>query len=100
MKIMAIGSLTQQLTPELQKQIMPKEVPDTLKLYLSGTIEQFWLREYAGKIDGVIFLLSAASMEEAKAAVDALPLTAEGLMSFELLPLAPLLPLGLLLQGR
>jgi hypothetical protein len=45
MKVLAIGSISQPLTPEQRQQIMPKEVPDTLKLYLDGKIKQFWYRQ-------------------------------------------------------
>ena len=74
MKVMAVGSINP-LTPEQQRQYMPKEVPDTLKLYLDGKIEQFWARQDA---PGVIFLLNAASVDEAKATVEALPLVTRG----------------------
>ena len=40
------------ITDEQRQQIMQKQVPDTLKLYLEGKIEQFWFREYK---PGVIF---------------------------------------------
>lgn len=97
MKVFAIGSIRQALTPEQRQRIMPKEVPDTLKLYLDGTIEQFWFRDDPAT-RGVIFLMNVESVDHAKAAVDALPLTAEGLMSFDLLSVGPLAPLRLLLQ--
>ena len=97
MKVFAIGSLVQPLTPDQRQQIMPKEVPDTLKLYLDGKIEQFWFRENAA---GVIFLMEVQSVEHAKAAVDAFPLTAAELMKFDLLPVGPLAPLGMLIQGK
>jgi hypothetical protein len=48
----------------------------------------------------VIFLLHVDSVEHAKAALDALPLTAQGLMSFKLLSVGPLVPLGLLIQPK
>ncbi|WP_338034463.1 hypothetical protein [Herbaspirillum rhizosphaerae] len=94
---MAIGTIIQAPTPEQRQQIMPKEVPATLTLYLDGKIEQFWLRENAV---GVIFLMNVESLEQAKAAVDALPLTVAGLMTFELMPVGPLAPLGILIQGQ
>ncbi|WP_109478676.1 hypothetical protein [Paraburkholderia sp. C35] len=97
MKVFAIGSIREPLTPEHRQRIMPKEVPDTLRLYLDGTIEQFWFRDN-GSTPGVIFLMNVETVEHAKAAVDALPLTAEGLMTFELMPVGPLAPLRLLLQ--
>lgn len=97
MKVFAIGSITTPPTPEQQAQIMPKEVPDTLQLYLDGMIEQFWFRHDR---PGVIFYMQAESVDAAKAAVDRLPLTEAGLMTFDLIPVGPLAPLGRLIQGR
>ena len=97
MKVFAIGSLSQPLTPEQRQQIMPKEVPDTLKLYLDGKIEQFW---FSQDLPGVIFLMNVDSVEQARVDLDALPLTAEKLMTFKLIPVGPLAPLGLLIQPR
>lgn len=97
MKVFAIGSITKQPTSEQQAEIMPKEVPDTLRLYLDGKIEQFWFRQDR---PGVIFYMQAESVEAAKAAVDKLPLTEAGLMTFEFLPVGPLTPLGRLIQSR
>ncbi|NWA26498.1 hypothetical protein HX870_22070 [Pseudomonas gingeri] len=96
MKVFAIGSINS-LTPEQKQQHMPGEVPATLKLYLEGKIEQFWFREGA---PGVIFLMNVESVEQAKAEVDALPLTVAGLMTFEFIQVGPLAPLGLLIQGK
>jgi hypothetical protein len=97
MKVMAVGSIIKPLTPEQRQLIMPKEVPDTLKLYLDGTIEQFWFRQDA---PGVIFLMNVDSVERAKAAIDALPLAAGGFAKYELMHVGPLAPLGLLIQGK
>ncbi len=94
MKIMVIYSVKAPFTPEQRKQHMPNEVPATLRHYLDGTIEQFWFREGAGPI----FLMNVESQEAAKAAMDSLPLVAAGLATYELMPVKPLLPLGLLIQ--
>lgn len=72
MKVLAVASIVQPLSPEQRQQIMPNEVPATLKLYLDGKIEQFWFRQDK---PGVIFLMDVETIEEAKAAVEALPLT-------------------------
>ena len=96
MKIMAIGTLNAPLTPEQRQQIMPKEVPHTLELYLDGKIEQFWFRADTGPI----FLMTADSVEEAKATVDAMPLVAGGLAKYQFWPVGPLAPLGLLIKGK
>ncbi|WP_255451537.1 hypothetical protein [Trinickia terrae] len=42
--------------------------------------------------------MSVGSVDEAKAAVDKLPLTEGGLMTFELTPVGPLKPLASLIQ--
>jgi hypothetical protein len=97
MKVFAIGSTGQPLTQEQRKDIMPKEVPATLKLYLDGKIEQYWFRQ---DMPGVIFLMDAESVDQAKAAVDSLPLAAGGFLRFEFVPVGPLAPLGLLLEGK
>lgn len=97
MKVLALGSLSKPLTEEQKKQIMPSEVPHTLQLYLDGKIEQFW---FSQDLPGVIFLLNVDSVEHAKATLETLPLTAQGLMSFRLLSVGPLAPLGLLIQPK
>ena len=96
MKIMAIGTVKHPLTLEEQTEHMHKEVPETLQLYLDGKIEQFWLRDGA---KGVIFLLQTESINEATALLHSLPLVRANLMSFELLPVGPLLPLAILIQS-
>lgn len=96
MKIIAIGSIIKPISAEQRGEIMPKEVPATLKLYLEGRIEQFWARQDK---PGVVFLLSADSLEKAKAALDGLPLVTGGFAQYELIPVGPLAPLGMLLQG-
>jgi hypothetical protein len=97
MKVMAIGTIIHPLTPEQKQQVMSKEVPDTLKLYLDGTIEQFWFRQDPAH-PGVVFLIQAESLDRARAAVETLPLVVEGFMKYELIQVGPLAPLGLLLQ--
>jgi hypothetical protein len=97
MKVMAIGTLRQPLTPEQRQQVMPKEVPHTLQLYLDGRIEQFWFRQDK---TGVIFLMNVESVEQAKATVDEMPLVTGDLIKYELMPVGPLAPLGLLIQPK
>ena len=96
MKVFAIASANSTLTPEKLQQHMPNEVPATLKLYLDGKVEQFWFRENAGPI----FLMNVESIEDAKATLATLPLVASNVMSYELMPVGPLIPLGLLIQGK
>jgi len=94
MKVMAIGTL-KPMTPEQRKQFMPEEVPATLKLYLEGKMEQFWLRD---QMQGVFFLMNVDSVEEATKLLNALPLTKGGMMSYQFMPVGPLLALGMLIK--
>lgn len=96
-KVLAIGSLDAPLTEEQRRGIMSHEVPDTVKLYLGGKIDQWYVRK-DGK--GVVFLLNLSSAEEAKAILDQLPLGQAKLMHFDFIPLGPLSPLGLLLKSK
>jgi hypothetical protein len=96
MKVMAIGTL-KPLTPEQRQQYMPKEVPATLQLYLDGKMEQFWQRD---KEAGVIFLMTVDSVDEAARLLKALPLGQANLLTFELVPVGPLLPLGMLMKAN
>ncbi len=96
-KVLAIGSLDAPLSDEQRKGIMSHEVPDTVKLYLAGKIDQWYVRK-DGK--GVVFLLNLTSAEEAKAVLDQLPLGQAKLMHFDFIPLGPLSPLGLLLRSK
>ncbi|MCS3973381.1 hypothetical protein [Bradyrhizobium japonicum] len=97
MKVIAIGNIGKAPTPEQRQQIMPREVPATLKLYLDGKIEQFWFRQDK---PGVVFLMNVESLEQAKATVDALPLVTDGFATYELMQVGPLAPLGMLIQGK
>ncbi|MGA8756021.1 MAG: hypothetical protein WB611_06770 [Stellaceae bacterium] len=94
MKVMAIGTL-KPLTPEQRQMYLPKEVPATLKLYVDGKMEQFWLRDNNA---GVIFLMNVDSVEEANALLKALPLGQANLLTFDLMPIGPLTPLGMLIK--
>lgn len=97
MKVFAIGAGSKPLTDEQKQKYMPHEVPQTLKLYLDGKMEQFWFR---GDTPGVVFLMSVESLDEAKALIGALPLATDGILKFEYIPVGPLLPLGMLIQGK
>src|SRR6201988_2266125 len=97
MKVIAIGSIVKPVSDEQRKEIMPKEVPATLKHYLDGKIEQFWFRQDA---PGVIFLMNVESVEQARATIEALPLVTGGYAKYDFWQVGPLAPLGLLLQGK
>ena len=95
-RILAIGHITEGTTREKLVPIMQREVPDTVRLYLAGKLDQWFSRRDQR---GVVFILNVSSVAEAHALLEKLPLGEAKLMEFELIPLGPLSPLGLLLQG-
>jgi hypothetical protein len=96
MKVMAIGTL-KPLSQEQRQRYLPKEVPATLQLYLDDKMEQFWLRD---REEGVIFLMNVDSVAEADRLLKSLPLGQADLLTFDLMPVGPLLPLGMLMQAK
>ncbi|HEY3755644.1 MAG TPA: hypothetical protein VGL42_05805 [Opitutaceae bacterium] len=76
--------------------VMPSELRETVKLYLNGTIREWYSR---GNGRGVILLLDLRSVEEARAVMAALPLAKEQLMDYEYIPVGPLIPLRMLLRA-
>jgi len=81
-----------QQTPEF-REVIPNEVRETLKLYLGGKIAHWYSRGDGG----VLFIMNASSVEEAKTAIEALPLGRAGMVTAEYVPLRPLAPLGMLI---
>jgi hypothetical protein len=94
-KVLAIGSWTAKATPEKRPQIMPSEARDTLRLQLAGKVDQ-WFAKSDGS--GAVFLMNVTNPAEAHTLLEGLPLGRAGMMTFELVPVGPLWPLGLLLQ--
>ena len=93
-RVLAIGQFTKPPTAEQMKEFFPKEVPATLRLYLAGKIDQWWIRQTQ---TGPVFLLNVTSVEEARTLMESLPLGRAGLMKHEFIELGPLAPLHLLL---
>jgi hypothetical protein len=93
-KVLAIGSWTAKATPETRPAIMPFEARDTLRLQLAGKIDQ-WFAKSDGS--GAVFLMNVTDPAEAHKLLEDLPLGRAGMMTFELIPMGPLWPLGLLL---
>jgi hypothetical protein len=94
-KILTLGRFTSPPTPEQVKSIFPREVPNTLRLYLDGKIDQWWAREDQ---KGPVFLMNVTSVEEAHSLLEKLPLGQAKLMEFEYIELSPLTPLHMLLN--
>jgi len=94
-EIMVILTAKDGVTRQQIMNIMPAEVRATVKLYLDGTIRQWYSR---GDGRGVIFLIDAQTVEEAHAVIDAMPLSKENLMDHQYIPVGPLMPLAGLLS--
>jgi hypothetical protein len=95
-KVLAIGTWTAKATPEKRPQIMPAEARDTLRLQLAGKIDQ-WFAKSDGS--GAVFLMNVTDPAEAHTLLEGLPLGRAEMMTFELIPVGPLWPLGLLLSA-
>ena len=96
-KFLAIGEFTATATPEQLNEYMNEEVPATLKLYVDGKLDQFWLR-LDGK--GVVFVMTTETAQEAEDLLKNLPLGQVDLLRFTLSPLGTLTPLRMLLGER
>lgn len=94
MKVLAIGTWTAKAPPEARPEIMPAEARDTMRLMLAGKIDQ-WFAKTDGS--GAVFLMNVTNPAEAHTLLENLPLGRANMMTFELIPVGPLWPLGLLL---
>jgi hypothetical protein len=93
-KVLAIGSFTAKGTPDRVKPVLLSEVRETVKIYLTGKLEQWYVKPDQS---GVVFLMNVSDPKEAEALLGALPFGQAGLMEFQYIPLGPISPLRLLL---
>lgn len=98
-EVLVIQTAKQGITPQEIQQIvalMPAEIRATVKLYFDGKIREWYSR---GDGRGVIVLMDAKTVDEARALIDTLPLSKENLMDREYIPVGPLMPLRALMGG-
>ncbi len=93
-EVLVIQTPKQGVTAQQIMAIIPEEIEATVKLYLEGKIRQWYSR---GDGKGVVFLVDAKSVDEARALMDTLPLAKEHLMDHEYIPVGPLMPLRALI---
>jgi hypothetical protein len=74
--------------------VMPQEARATVNLYLDGKIREWYSR---GDGKGVILLVDAKSVDEARAIVKDLPLAKGQLVDSQYIPVGPLMPLRVLM---
>ena len=96
-EVMVVLTAKQGVTRQQIMSIMPAEVRATVKLYLDGTIRQWYSR---GDGKGVVFFLDVKTVDETHAVIEAMPLSKENLMDHEYIPVGPLMPLTGLIAGR
>lgn len=93
MQILAIDKIRQDVTPAMLEPHLPQELAATLKLYLQDKIRTFYFRKDR---PGVVFIMECGNVQEAKETLATLPMVQERLLDFDLVPIGPLMPLGLL----
>lgn len=74
--------------------VMPDEIRQTVQLYLSGKVRE-WYSRSDGR--GAVFLLDVKDVAEGHAIMDALPLAKQDLIDHEYIAVGPLMPLRLLM---
>jgi hypothetical protein len=95
-KILAIGRWTKKgMVLSDRMPVMIKEVPATVRIYLTGKIEQWYAKP---DISGVVFIMNCSTSDEAHELLETLPLGQAGMMEFEFIPLGPITALRLLLN--
>ncbi|TDW44591.1 hypothetical protein EV144_10839 [Flavobacterium sp. 270] len=95
-KILAIGKWTAKgKILEDRLPVMIKEVPATVNLYLTGKIEQWYVKP---DISGAVFIMNCTSPAEAHELLEKLPLGIAGMMEFDFIELGPIMPLRYLLK--
>ena len=94
--VMVILTAKAGVTREQVMAIMPDEIRQTVQLYLSGKIRQWYSR---GDGRGAVFLLDAMDVSEADRIMEGLPLAKHNLMDHEYIAVGPLFPLRLLMAN-
>lgn len=96
MKILAIDRVCEEASPERIKSLFLKEINRCIQLYLADFVREIYFRQDRS---GTVLVLEAASLEEAQGLLEKMPLVAAGQIAFDLIPLGPYMPLGLLLDS-
>ena len=95
-KLLAIGTFTAKGSPDRWKPLLPAEVRDTVRLYLAGKIDQWYLKQDQS---GVVFVMNVTDPKEALELLGRFPFGQAGLMEFQIIPLGPIAPLRVLLTN-
>ena len=93
-KLLAIGTFTAKGSPDQWKPLLPAEVRDTVRLYLAGKIDRWYLKQDQS---GVVFMMNVTDPKEALELLGRFPFGQAGMMEFQIIPLGPIAPLRVLL---
>jgi len=94
-KVLAIGRWTAKGTPNARGPLLSSEMRETARFYLAGKIDQWYFKTDES---GVVLIMNLTDPNEARELLEKLPLGQAGMMEFQLIPLGPIKPLGLLLS--
>src|SRR6266700_198469 len=92
--VMVILTVKAGVTREQVMAVMPAEMQQTVQLYLTGKIREWYSR---GDGRGAVFLLYSRDVAEAHAIMEGLPLARQNLMDHDYIAVGPLVPLRLLM---
>jgi hypothetical protein len=95
-KTLAVGRWTSKATIAGVRPLIPTEVCDTVRLYLDGVVDQWFIQQ---DNSGVVFLLNVTDPDKAHELLEKLSLGRAGLIEFQLTPLGPISALSVLLPG-
>ena len=94
MKILAISHPGKNHASQEQfAALLQHEARETVGAYLNGKIDQWYFQT---ERNGVVFLVNATTVEEARGVLEQFPLGKAGFMDFDYIALGPLSPLRLL----
>lgn len=86
MKILAIEKDLPGITQEKMNPFLREESARAWELYQDGILRELYFR---ADVPGAVLVMEAGSIEEVEKALATLPLVREGLVAFDLIPLAP-----------
>ncbi len=93
MKILALDKILPGATPEKIYPNLKEEAATAWELHTQGTIRELYFRQDR---PGAVLMLECASVEEARAVINSLPLVKAGLVDFDLIPLGAFAPFATL----
>jgi hypothetical protein len=95
LKILAIGRhASSTVDTDVRDKLLPAEAREGVKLYLAGKVDQWYYRKDNG---AVIFILNVATTEEARSLLESMPLGKAHILTFDYIPLSPMMPLATLI---